>query len=289
MTETAVVVSKPPDAMVRGALAALARAEALVVAQPEDYAAAGATLVELGAQWNAVEALRKQVLAPIRQALEEQQAIFAGENGPLPILAKAKQLTSDRMGAWKREQDRIAAESRRLEEQRLAEQRRREEAKARELREKAEAEAREIRAKAEAEEAEKRREAEQLAAQGREAEAQRLRDQAALDSQRAQERAQTVTDRAEVKAEIREDRAMSVVAPVAMPVAPKVQGVATRKTWKYRIIDKAKIRPEYMLPDETTIQRLVTALKAAAPATVGAGSIEVYEDEAVVATGKRAR
>ena len=57
------------------------------------------------------------------------------------------------------------------------------------------------------------------------------------------------------------DAPMAVVT-VAIPPPPKLEGVSRRENWKFRIVDKALIPLEYMLPDEGSIGKVVRALKS---------------------------
>ncbi len=71
-----------------------------------------------------------------------------------------------------------------------------------------------------------------------------------------------------------------VLAPVVEMERPAAAGVSTRKAFRFRVIDVAKINPEFLIPDETKIRKTVNALGADAVKVVGAG-IEVYEDRIV--------
>jgi len=53
------------------------------------------------------------------------------------------------------------------------------------------------------------------------------------------------------------------VAPVAPPVhveQKKQSGIAVKKVWDFEITDKMELPPEYLIPDEKAIRRVVTAL-----------------------------
>lgn len=63
--------------------------------------------------------------------------------------------------------------------------------------------------------------------------------------------------------------------PIVLPKStPKIQ-VTVREIWKFRIIDKSKIPPEYLMPDEVKIGQIVRALKK--QTTIG--GIEVYSEK----------
>lgn len=80
------------------------------------------------------------------------------------------------------------------------------------------------------------------------------------------------------KAEALAEQAQAVVAPIQQE-APKFSGISARSVWKFRVTDASKIPPEYMVPDEQKIGKVVRALKQD---TVIAG-IEVYEEKSLAA------
>lgn len=118
------------------------------------------------------------------------------------------------------------------------------------------------------EEARRRREAEIRRAEQERAEREALDRAAELERQGHREEAEAMLD------------APIVAAPVVLPPAtPKVAGVSTREGWKYRIVDPAKIRREFLVPDEAKIGALVRSMKGAAGELVG--GIEVYSEQIV--------
>ena len=67
------------------------------------------------------------------------------------------------------------------------------------------------------------------------------------------------------------------VAPVVTPKAvPKIQGVSSRKMWKWRIKNKRKIDPKFMTPDEEGIAGVVRSMGKNAAEIVG--GIDVWEE-----------
>lgn len=73
------------------------------------------------------------------------------------------------------------------------------------------------------------------------------------------------------------------VPPVVLPKStPKVQGISYRDNWTFRITDPNKIPREYMVPNETAIRKVVSALKDKS----NIPGIEVY-NERIVAAGRR--
>ena len=67
-----------------------------------------------------------------------------------------------------------------------------------------------------------------------------------------------------------------VSAPVVIANVPKLAGVSTRDNWKFRIADAAKIKREWLVPDEVAIGSVVRRLKEGAAEVVG--GIEVYNE-----------
>lgn len=97
--------------------------------------------------------------------------------------------------------------------------------------------------------------------------------QAIADEEARRERERLEKQAAKIKTpELREERlaaAAAVVAPVVemAPVIEKQGGEATKKVWKARVLDAAKVPREWMIVDEK-------ALNAFARATKGAKSVE---------------
>lgn len=77
--------------------------------------------------------------------------------------------------------------------------------------------------------------------------------------------------------------APAFIPPVAVPRSvPKVQGIKYSTTWKYRIVDAAKIPRQYLSVDERKIAGVVRSLgkEASIP------GVEVYEDRQIAAGGR---
>ncbi len=69
-----------------------------------------------------------------------------------------------------------------------------------------------------------------------------------------------------------------VAAPVIIPDArPKVSGLTRRKSWKYRIIDDAKIPREYLIADDSKLRAAAREMKENAKIP----GIEVYAEESI--------
>jgi hypothetical protein len=109
-----------------------------------------------------------------------------------------------------------------------------------------------------------------LAEARRREEDQRLAQAAALEMAGMKKEADAVLDAP----------ASAISAPVVAANVPKVAGLGVRELWKYRIIDRSKINPEWMIPDEVAIGAVVRQLKAAAAEVVG--GIEVYLEAGTV-------
>lgn len=72
-----------------------------------------------------------------------------------------------------------------------------------------------------------------------------------------------------------EERASEHVAPIVQSEAPKAEGVAFRKVWKFRITDPQKIPREYLTVDEKKIGGVVRALKG----DTRIAGVEVYSED----------
>lgn len=75
--------------------------------------------------------------------------------------------------------------------------------------------------------------------------------------------------------------------PIAPPVivlpkaTPKVEGISSRKAWKYRPKNPLNVKREYLILDEKKIGALVRQLGPQAEEIIGKGSIEIYEDRII--------
>lgn len=104
-------------------------------------------------------------------------------------------------------------------------------------------------------------------------------------ARRERERLEAEAAKAEEKgrsgrADILRDRAASTVAaPVIRSEAPKVTGIATRKVWRFRIVDAAKVPDQYKVIDEKKIGGVVRALKG----DTSIPGVEVWEEDSMAA------
>jgi len=76
------------------------------------------------------------------------------------------------------------------------------------------------------------------------------------------------------------EEAIAAPAPVVSiaPSVPKVQGIAARPVWRWKIVDETKIPREYLTVDEIKISGVVRALKNKA----NIPGIQVYEESTTI-------
>lgn len=228
------------------AMTTLEFAEKFTVTSASDSAKGQEACQRLNGQIEALKNKRLELTRPL-DALKAKWMDFFNE--PTEKYKKAKQIVDAKVVAWQTEQEEIRkAEQRRLDK--IAEDERK----------RLQAIADETARKAREDADKKRREAEAAAAAGRQAEADRLRAQAVR-----------VEEKAADKVEAFETRASSVVAPIAQAETAHVAGSSFRDHWEFQITDASKINPQFMMPDETKIGRVVQSLKADAVGVVGAG------------------
>jgi len=70
------------------------------------------------------------------------------------------------------------------------------------------------------------------------------------------------------------------IAVVKEPEPELAKGTYTVDVWKYEIVDKRKINPEFLIADEKTIGQVVRSMKDRAQAIVGEG-VRVYSEKDV--------
>ena len=207
----------------------LDQARAVIVANAEDYAAAGEFIVGCKAL---VDKIKSEFAEPKRKAHEAHKSIVAMEANALKPVEAAISTVSATALTWKREEDRKAKEEH------------------------------------------DRQEAERRAAM----EKQRLEEAATLEEWGEKDAA--------------EQKLREAITPIRAAkfesVAPKVDGLSTRKTWKAKIVQHSKVARLYCLPDQTLINNAVKNWiafnKAPTPEQIKAfeaeiGGIEIYEEE----------
>ena len=108
----------------------------------------------------------------------------------------------------------------------------------------------------------------------------RAKEEAKLLAQAEKAQARGNENRA---AELQDRAAMLPVAQVA-PVAPKVDGLSTRKVWKWELVDMAQVKPDYLIVDDKAVDALVKSAGARAAGIVG--GIRVWEEDVVVSRAR---
>ena len=72
-------------------------------------------------------------------------------------------------------------------------------------------------------------------------------------------------------------QAIDTTPTVVLPkIQSKIEGISTRKVFKFKITDIKKIKPEFMIPDEKKIGAMVRATGKAAEGLIG--GVAVYEE-----------
>lgn len=239
-------IPTPAGDAAQEAMTAVAYAKAFSVVTASDSAKGQEARARLNTRIKVLTEARLSLTRPIDAAKKVIMDFFAG---PILQFTEARDAIDEKVLAYDREQDRVRqAEQRRLDK--IAEDERKR------LQDIAD----EAKRKADAEAAAKRKAADEAAAAGRRAEAERLRAQA-----------ERVEERADAKAEVFETRAAAIVAPIAQSDTARVAGSSFRDHWEFEVIDATQINPQFMMPDEVKIGRIVTSLKADAVGVVGNG------------------
>ena len=79
----------------------------------------------------------------------------------------------------------------------------------------------------------------------------------------------------EINKNIKED---DIFVPVVEPEIPKTE-IKIRTNWKFKVIDKSKLKQDFLIPDEKSIGEFVRKFKDDAHKWIGAGAIEIYKEE----------
>ena len=229
-------------------------AATLMIVSSADYGTAGGELNRIKAAQKRLDEVRKSITRPIDAAKKAVMDLF---RGPEEQLGNAERGIKNAMLGYQQEQERI-----RREEQRKADE------AARKERERIEAQAREAERKAREKAAAERRAADEAAAAGRAEEAAQLAAKAAA-----------IEAAAAAKAETLAERAAAVVAPIISLEPDKAEGIATRKMWKFEIVNEAIIPRAYLKIDESKIRSVVTAMKDQA----NIPGVRVYAEDIIAA------
>jgi hypothetical protein len=115
----------------------------------------------------------------------------------------------------------------------------------------------------------RRAEEERLAAEARRAQEEEAQAEAA--------RLEAEGNHAEAEAVIEEAIAAPAPVVIAPSTVPKVEGIVSRGTWKFRIKNPSQIKREYLKPDEVKIGQVVRAMKKQAEEMIG--GVEVWEEK----------
>lgn len=229
---------------VTAAVTALARpANAMAIAQSYEIDCADTAqslandLAEWGRRIDRIEAMKKDLLAPAKKALEELRArLGAWFDSPLADLVEAREVGKAKLLAWQQaEERRVAeenakreAEARRIRqeaERKAAEERAKAEEAARAEREKARL-AEEERAKAAAEADRLRREGDAKAA----AEADRVAREKAAEAAKAEERERQAVENGAARAQAAQLQAAAAT-PAAVATVTAIKGTAMKDNW----------------------------------------------------------
>ena len=239
-----------PDtaAATRGAIGALRMAETFVITSNDDYEMAAGELGSIKKKLKALEDQRTAITGPINLGLKLINALF---KGPMGTLESAESTWKRSMLAYTQEQERKAAEERRIAEAAAAAERKRVEDEARRVEQVAAAERKRVedeeaarQAAARAEQDRLSKEAAAAAAAGnaaaaaeaeRKAEEQRSAD--VLAAQQAAERREQAEAAAAAEAEALRMQAQVISAPVVHMEAARAKGISVAKSIDFEVVD----------------------------------------------------
>ncbi len=278
-----------------GALVLADQYDNFAIATTDEFMLAGEQLKQIKTLQSELEEKRFTITRPMDAAKKAVMELF---RAPTERLAAAELNIKKAIGTWQTEQERIAKERQRQEQERRDKEAKRLRDEARAADERAAKKERDRLAREQAAADERARiECERLAEQQAEAEerarkaaeeardederqrgvqrasedARRLLEQQEREAKRAteeQERLHQESMAAEAEARDRTARAENLVTraddlqagPIAT-AAPKVKGLSTGKNWKFEITDASQVPPEYKMVDEKKIGAVVKALK----------------------------
>jgi hypothetical protein len=232
------------------AMTVVTYAEQFVITSASDSAKAQEERARLNTEIKALTDKRMELTRPL-DALKKKWMDFFG--APIGKFQQALTIFDGKILAWETEQNEI----RQKEQRRLDDIARKEQQRLQGI-------ADEAKRKADAEAEQLRKDSEAAAAAGRAEEAAKLASKATR-----------VEEKAADKADVFESRAAAVVAPIAVADTARIGGTSFREYPEFVILDPARIKPEFMMPDEVKIGRVVRSLGKAAVDVVGAGGIKV--------------
>lgn len=299
----------PQPAPITDGTTMLNRIKELAVTDAGSYEMCAQIRASCRNRWSAIEQERVKMKEP---ALESGRRVDAFFKPVLTAFQQAGEMATTKLNAYDEEQRRIAAEKQRVADEvarnvrerieRQAREERERQAEAQRVQERAEAArkteeqriAREA-AEAKANEERARREAAEAAAAGDRVKAEQAQLEAANERQKAieakkeqlraeeaREIAETENRRLQQASEARarqlEQQASAVVATKVETETVEVAGLSRAKVWKWKLKDRDKLADQFLLVDEKSISRIVTAMKERAHEVVGVGAIEIYQD-----------
>lgn len=297
-------IQVPPPVM-RNAQSFLVSVREFSVATADDYKELAHSRATISARWSALEKQRTDLKAPILEAGSKIDLFFKPAQ---TVLLQAKEIATHKLVTWETEQRNIAAEKQRIanekarlereqaerlvreerdrqavlqrEQERLeheaklaAEKSQREAAEAQVIQERARREAAEAQASGDRERA---AQAEREVSESRMAQikaranlfrVQEMAEQQRVENERLQAEANKRATELETKTDI-------TTAPVIKEDIPEVAGLSRARVYKWRLVDKSKVKADYLILDEKTINRVVASAKDRATDIIG--GIEVY-------------
>ena len=234
----------------------------MAIQNDEELKEAGERLRAIKSVAGEFEAQRKEAVKPLNDAVKQINACF---KNPIQECVGAEQSIKQAIATYQRDQEAIRQQKEaELRKQQMIEQER--------LRREA------AKIEAAAAEAERKKQA-RLDEQLRKMQEKGQADLAAARLKQAE------IDRAAREAHAAEEaealRMMADAAPnaVVLPDAPKIDGVSTRRVWKFTISDVKLLPAMYLLADEKKIGKVVRALGG----ETNIPGVEVYEDDVVSA------
>ena len=69
-----------------------------------------------------------------------------------------------------------------------------------------------------------------------------------------------------------------IFTPEVEVAIPKTE-VRVRTNWRFKVIDKSKLKPDFLIPDERSIGEFVRKFKNQASKWIGEGAVEIYKEE----------
>lgn len=128
-----------------------------------------------------------------------------------------------------------------------------------------------------AEQREKAKTAEDQAAAERAAaiEARKAQMKAEREREKSEAEAKRLREEAEARAQELEQQAATVAAPTVTADLAQVEGMSRAKTYTWKLTDKSKVKPEYLILDTKAIDALVRSAKERAAEIVGGIEVEL--------------